>query len=271
MGHDIATTINYYNDPGDGTPPTPVYVGSTQVTNERPMIPVTVTVTDVSGREDQFTLDTHGFQYHTRPSAEEGFYDEHTIRTNYYPECEQLLKDVTCAALVLPFGHQVRRGPAHWHSLGQNNTNSRGPLHRAHVDQSYDGAVLRLREQFPDPAEAEKMMKGRWQIINAALADATTVPDTDLVAASIIHTKTGRQQESWTVKPCPEATAVGGGGGHRWYFRYRQMPEQVVLIKCFDSDETVKARRAVHCAVEDSGAGSGGNRESVEVRCLVFY
>lgn len=27
MGHDIFTTINYYDDPGDGSPPAPVYVG----------------------------------------------------------------------------------------------------------------------------------------------------------------------------------------------------------------------------------------------------
>jgi hypothetical protein len=27
MGRDIVTTINYYDDPGDGSPPMPVYVG----------------------------------------------------------------------------------------------------------------------------------------------------------------------------------------------------------------------------------------------------
>jgi hypothetical protein len=27
MPGDIVTTINYYDDPGDGSPPTPVYVG----------------------------------------------------------------------------------------------------------------------------------------------------------------------------------------------------------------------------------------------------
>lgn len=27
MGHHLQTTVNYYADPGDGSPPTPVYVG----------------------------------------------------------------------------------------------------------------------------------------------------------------------------------------------------------------------------------------------------
>jgi len=36
-------------------------------------------------------------------------------------------------------------------------THSRSPLHRAHVDQSYDGAVIRLHEQFQDPDEASQI------------------------------------------------------------------------------------------------------------------
>ncbi len=58
------------------------------------MIPVTVTVTDVSGQEDNFGLDDHGFQYHKHVSVAEGFPDEPAIPKNYYPECVQLLKDV---------------------------------------------------------------------------------------------------------------------------------------------------------------------------------
>ncbi|KAL2193730.1 hypothetical protein P885DRAFT_71935 [Corynascus similis CBS 632.67] len=286
MGHDIITTVNYYDDPGDGSLPIPVYVGGDQVTNERPMVPVTVTVKDVSGQEDCFTLDNHGFQYLNHTSIEKTFDNQQRIRDQYYPECEKLLKTVTGAAQVTIFGHQIRRGPVHWHSISQNNTSSRGPLHRAHVDQSYDGAVIRLHEQFPDPDEAARMRSRRWQIINIwrpitpirtsplALADATTVPDADLVAASIFHTVTGRRQESWTVRAGPT---------HRWYYKHEQTPAEVVLIKCFDSNESAPTRRAVHSAVEYPQESeiaaqeqpgtpvAGSNRESVEVRCLVFY
>ncbi len=83
-----------------------------------------------------------------------------------------------------------------------------------------------------------------------------------MVPASIFVARTGKRQETWTVKPNPE---------HRWYFKHRQNPDEVALIKCFDSDETAMARRAVHCAVEDPETMGQGNRESVEVRCLVFY
>ena len=92
-----------------------------------------------------------------------------------------------------------------------------------------------------------------------ALADASTVRDSDLVAASIIYPK--RRAESWTIKPNP---------AHRWYFKYAQQPDEIVLIKCYDSEETV-ARRVPHCAVEDPQHVDEECRESVEVRCLVFY
>ncbi len=58
------------------------------------MIAVTVTVTDVSGDEAGFALDGHGFQYHKHASAVKGLHDDQTIRSDYYPECEELLKDV---------------------------------------------------------------------------------------------------------------------------------------------------------------------------------
>ena len=56
------------------------------------------------------------------------------------------------------------------HKLGENNNLSRGPLHNAHVDQSYDGAVIRLKEVLPvDEADDLLASQRRWQIINVCL------------------------------------------------------------------------------------------------------
>lgn len=273
--HDLATTVNYYDDPEDGNPPSPVYVGSTQVSNERPMVTTPVTVFDVTGIESSFRLDTHGFTFHTSPGkfTETGFHDESLIRAGYYRECEELIQDFTGASRAVAFDHKVRRGPAYWHKLGEHNTASRGPLRNVHVDQSYEGAKMRLREVCPGE-EGEELMRTRWGIINIwrpiktirkdplAVADSQTVAEDDLVAASIIYANSGRRQESWTVKANP---------GHRWYFKYGMRPDEVMLIKCFDSDETIVGRRAPHCAVEDLEEKEAKYRESVEVRCLVFY
>ena len=71
-----------------------------------------------------------------------------------------------------------------------------------------------------------------------------------------------RRGETFTVKPNPN---------HRWYFKYAQRPDEVTLIKCFDTEEGV-ARRVPHSAFEDPSEVEGREaRESIEVRALVFY
>ncbi|KAK1996078.1 hypothetical protein LX36DRAFT_682632 [Colletotrichum falcatum] len=265
----VLTTINYYDDPGDGSPPTPIVVGGQKVTNERKMTPRTMTVTDVSGDEDSFTLDTHGFQYIRHASVEKDFADEETVKSVYYPEMERVYKDITGASRVVIFNHQIRRGPANWHSLGERNTEQRGPLHKAHVDQSYDGAVMMARHHLGD--EADELLKRRFQIINIwrpiktvykdplAVADGNTVAEEDLVPGAIIYPR--HRAETWTIKPNP---------AHRWYFKYEQSPDEPLLIKCFDSDTSV-VRRAAHCAFRDAEMDDMEFRQSIDIRALVFH
>jgi hypothetical protein len=55
---------------------------------------VEVDVTDISGEEDKYTLDVQGFQLVKHESSVKEFRDDDLTRRVYYPEVEQLLKDV---------------------------------------------------------------------------------------------------------------------------------------------------------------------------------
>ncbi|KAL2271954.1 hypothetical protein VTJ83DRAFT_1325 [Remersonia thermophila] len=270
---DVVASVNYYNDPGDGSLPEPVYVQGSTVTNNRATIPKTVTVTDITGLEDTFTLDKNGFQlvrhvFNQRCQAD-GFRNKAAVEAEYYPAMVRLLKNVTGASRVYIFDGKVRCGPTNWHGLGPGNRTKPGPILRAHIDQSYEGAESLLRLLLPE--EAEALLERRWQIINAwrpikpvrkdplAVADATTVSEEDLVPARVIYPD--HERETWTVKPSV---------AHRWYFKYAQQPDEVLLFKCYDSSSTV-ARRAPHTAFEDSRHADEPWRESIEIRCMVFY
>ncbi|KAI9157998.1 Hydroxylase/desaturase CTB9 [Paramyrothecium foliicola] len=267
--HHVATTLNYWDDPGDGSKPTPIYIGKGRISNKRPHKAQPFVVHDISGEEQQYTLDGHGFQYCRHESQERSFTDEDKIRSTYYRECEQLIKAVTGARVVHIFNHKVRRGPTQWHHLGQHNLANRGPVTRTHVDQSYEGAERRLRWEFP--AEADELVQRRYQIINVwrpilpilkdpiAVADAGSVPDADLVGAEM--TEDNFVGESWVVRHNP---------GHRWFYKHGMTPQDVLLIKCFDSDKAV-ARRSLHSAFEDPAYRAYESRQSIEVRCLVCY
>jgi hypothetical protein len=133
-----------------------------------------VTVKDISGEEDKYTLSNYGFQlvHHETKSTcmDDGYQDIQKIESEYFPECVQLLKEVTGAHRAFVFDHKVRRGPSNWHKLGSNNSSKRGPLHRVHVDQSYRGAEFLVRWYLPE--EADELLKRPWQIINVSNTQA---------------------------------------------------------------------------------------------------
>lgn len=126
---------------------------------------------------------------------------------------------------------------------------------------------------FHLPEEAERLSRGRVQIINVwrpiktvqrdplAVAEADSVPDSDLVGVELIYPN--RRGETYTVRHNPS---------HRWYYKSGLSPDEVLLIKCFDSKKDGRARRVPHTAFVDPTAPEGApGRESIETRCLVFH
>lgn len=129
------------------------------------------------------------------------------------------------------------------------------------------------RVPFHLPDDADELVKGRVQIINVwrpiktvlrdplAVADAHSVPDSDLVVTELIYPT--RRGETYAVRP---------NEGHKWHYKSGLTPEEVLLIKCFDSKTDGRARRVPHTAFVDSGAAPDAPaRESIEVRALVFH
>ncbi|KAJ5752213.1 hypothetical protein N7520_009130 [Penicillium odoratum] len=260
--HHVQTTLNYLKENEDGSPPFPTYVNKPE-TYERESVPLPTTIHDVSGHELDYSLDGQGFQFYYHESKEKTFLDDEKIKREYYPETEQLLKDATGASRVLIFDHTIRRQTG-------AGTPLRGPVQRVHIDQSYKAAKNRVSHHLPD--EAEELLKGRYQIINVwrpirtifkdplAVADAHSVPETDLVPIGLIYPD--REGETYGVKPDPDI---------KWYYRYGQTPDLVTLIKCFDSKVDGRARRVPHSAFVNPETEDQDARESIEVRALVFH
>lgn len=89
--HHVSTTLNFFKPNEDGSPPSPAYLAKPE-TFERPPATRHVTIQDVTGDEDVYTLDSHGFQYVTSPSAEKDFNNTEQIKEIYYKEIDTLLK-----------------------------------------------------------------------------------------------------------------------------------------------------------------------------------
>ncbi|KAL4948162.1 hypothetical protein BDW69DRAFT_189518 [Aspergillus filifer] len=270
--HNVQTTLNFFADHPDGSPPTPYYAGDNDSYKKQPTETIPVTITDVAGKELDYTLDNNGFQFYYHQSAEKEFLDDEQIKRVYYPETEKLLKDATGASRVFIFDHTIRRAPQD--TRGQKNADPsaplRGPVQRVHIDQSYAASANRVAHHLPDLAP--KLLKGRYQIINVwrpikpifkdplAVADAHSVPDSDLVPIKLIYPD--REGETYGVRANP---------AFKWYYRYGQPTDLVTLIKCFDSKVDGRARRVPHTAFVNPETVDEEPRESIEVRTLVFH
>jgi hypothetical protein len=101
---DVNTVLNYHKPNEDGSPPHPTYVDRPE-TYDRPVETHPVTIRDVRGRESEFTLDGSGFQIYRNTANEKDFLDDQQIKSGYYAEVEQLLKDAYVSCLHLHSAH----------------------------------------------------------------------------------------------------------------------------------------------------------------------
>src|SRR5215203_1021563 len=104
----VQSTLNYII-PGDKKPVTqsnlPGEVRVTSNTGNYQAHPVTIR----NGRLfPGFSLDKEGFVFVRHQTKMKDFYNDEELKRVYYPEIEQLVKEITGAARVLVFDHTLR-------------------------------------------------------------------------------------------------------------------------------------------------------------------
>ncbi|KAH9841816.1 uncharacterized protein C8Q71DRAFT_738925 [Rhodofomes roseus] len=269
--HDVQTTLNYYA-PLDGSTEAPyqyVYDPPEGVAkNNLDVDPHPAVIYDARGRDSEFSIDTSGFQFVKYPSVEKEFDDDARIQDVYYKEVEELLRKEVGAKRIFIFDHTIRKKPS---DDSDRNALARGPVERVHIDQTFEASVARVRYHLAE--DADRLLQGRVRIINVwrpihhpaahkplAVSDWRYL-DTEHDLVSVRHIYPHREGSTFGVKYNP---------GHKWYYLSNQTPDEVTLIKCYDS-EVDRARLTPHSAFLDATTPSElPQRESIEVRCLVF-
>jgi len=275
MASTVDTTLVYFVPPADGSKAY-IHINMDSSTGERKknytQEPYKVTIENLRGKEDSVTLDTAGFQFFKAPAKHTSFASDAEIEAEYYPESVELLKQLTGASRVVLFDHTVRRRRP---GEVDDSPQKRQPVAGVHVDQTTASAIARVHRHLP-PTDAPSLLKRRFQIINlwrpikdVALDHPLTLCDfssvdtkNDLVATDLKYPD--RDGETFGVKFNPN---------HRWKYLKGMSPDEIVLIKCFDSiqDGSV-AILTPHTAFEDPTTPADAPlRESIELRALVFY
>jgi hypothetical protein len=227
-----------------------------------------VLIRDLRPHADALSLERAGFELLRHETAVRDLYDDDAIEHVYYPEIEALLGAVTGASRVVVFD-ATRRSDAG--AGAKNRDGLRGPASRVHVDYTEKSGPQRVKDLLGE-AEAARLAAGRARIVQInvwrpirgpvqrsplALADAKSVRPEDLIATDQVFPD--RVGEIYHLAHHP---------AQRWYYAPLMTPDEVLLIKGFDSLTDGRARFTPHGAFDLPDTPAAPPRESIEVRTL---
>ncbi|KAI3327249.1 hypothetical protein HD806DRAFT_387732 [Xylariaceae sp. AK1471] len=264
-----------------------------------------------------FSTDTSGFSTLRWPSGEKEFVDDAAVRGAYYDDVEALLR-ANCEALPSNTGsgktNKVKKVVIFDHTIRRNTQEAaRGPVQLVHVDQTAAAAAARVRRHLPAD-EVDELLKHRFQLINvwrpighaasdhplAVIDWRSTVPE-DFTPVDLLYPERKRvdsvmgsdddddrgKEAKAKVVDCSstegyeargETMGVRANVNHRFYYVKDMTPDEVLLLKCYDSwgqgEPSGKglAVRTPHTAFVDPDTPKDAKpRQSIEVRALVFY
>lgn len=223
-----------------------------------------------NGRDvaDTLSLDANGFVLVGHETQVADFLDEEQMKSVYYPEIEQLVKDHTGAARVVIFDHTLRSAD----QAVREKHLIREPVFRAHNDYTDWSGPERVRNVLGD--EAEDLLRHRFAIIQVwrpirkpiasnplAMCDARTLARQDLIPSE--RRFPDRVGETYQIAHNPD---------HRWFYFPNMRREEALIFKVYDSETDGRARFTAHTSFDDpAGAPDAGPRESIEMRCFAFF
>ncbi len=227
---------------------------------------VTTRIRDARPLAAELSLDRQGFRLLRHATALD-LYDDAAVEGAYYPEMERLVAAETGAKRVIVFDHTLRTAGG----VKPDGTPVREPVPRVHNDYTEKSAPQRVRDLLP--AEADALLQRRFAFINVwrplkapllhfplALADASSIAFEDAVTSDLIYRD--RVGETYLFHHSDR---------HQWFYFPAMATDEVVLIKCFDSDRG-RARWSAHTAFADpTTPADAPPRASIEIRTIAFF
>jgi hypothetical protein len=227
-----------------------------------------------------FTLDEHGFclgRHHTDVTDWEHAYGPDTP---YAAQVCEVAKRLTGADVAVPMGGMIR-------DSGQTGATVQPPAAEAHVDFTQRSA-LRIAEAVyrrahpTGPGYDRFIAFSLWRALSPppqdmplALCDGRTVRDdegTHNTKVDVDEIPTGdalfapiEGEENMSA-----ATIFHHSPDHRWWYFPDMTPDEVILIKFYDSDHR-GAWRCPHTAFRDTTRPDARQRRSMEFRAIAYF
>jgi hypothetical protein len=232
-----------------------------------------MTVTDGWHRAKSFSADKEGFSVHDFKTEYNAWDDDEGVRASFYPEIVEFLKATTDAKRVFVFDHTIRtKSNAEKKLTDEKKTSQRAPVMIVHCDYTAESGPVRVRQLLKD--EADDLLSRRVSFFNVwkpihrvveeyplAMCDVTSTPPEDYFKLHLHYRD--RIGENYVMRH---------SNIHKWWYFPKMTPEQVILLKTYDSETDGRARFVGHTAFEDpTSKPDAPVHESVEIRTIAFF
>ena len=205
--------------------------------------PHEMAITDGWSRADSFSLDREGFALKEFRNAFERFDNDDAVRSEFYAPVAEFVRAAVGARRAI-----------------------------VHCDYTPVSGPLRVRQLLPDEADTLlerrvafynfwKPLKRRVEEKPLAMCEVTSATQDDMIKMSLRYRE--RTGEIFVMRHSP---------AHRWWYFPQMTPENVLLLKTYESETDGRARFLGHSAFEDPNTPPDALvRESIEIRTMAFF
>ena len=233
---------------------------------------------------DGLGLESSGFELVEHRSAVNDFMDNQEVMRVYYEECRELAKRLTGASSTYTFDHLIREPgrqisgggtDGQTHITGEESGGGYiGFAHMDYTDNTTWADYLAVHGQTPPESPKRVISLNFWRGLSStvddyplAVCDGRTVKETDLYETHVYGY--GASNYSWHEVGI-ETYSVKYSKDHRWYYYPLMRPEEVLVLKAYDSQGVI-GNTCPHCAFSNPSVKfDSPPRRSVELRVLCF-
>jgi hypothetical protein len=234
-----------------------------------------------AGAEPDLGLHASGFEMIHAPSAVTDFYDCNLVMSTYYDECKALARKLTGAHTAFAFDHIIREPEVQYNGGGIDGAQHRsgvangggyiGSVHLDYTDRTTWDRYLSLHGESV-PAAEHVYALNFWRPVSStvdgnplAVCDARTVVPEDLLEVDVYGY--GAENYSWYDIGI-ETFSVAASERHRWYYYPGMTPNDVLVIKSYDSAGVIGTTPPHASFVHPEPQAVA--RRSIELRVLCF-
>ena len=229
-------------------------------------------ISDGWSRADTFSPDREGFALKEFNNPFYRFDDDEAVRTEFYAPVAEFVRGSVGARRVLVFDHTIRSKVNAQRQTAEHSTTQRAPVMVVHCDYTPASGPMRVRQLIPD--EADELLKRRVAFYNLwkplkrrveekplAMCDVTSALQDDMLKMILRY----REREG-------EIFVMRHSATHRWWYFPRMSPENVLLLKTYESETDGRARFLGHSAFDDPNTTPDApTRETIEIRMMAFF